>query len=88
MIKIIGDITAIENNMGYTVAHDRGKLDKDGKPLYDTIGYVGDLSGALWLAAREYNHNKLNTKTYTLKEAIDVLKETKQLIDNALKGLE
>lgn len=41
MLHVIDNYYAISNNYGYTVAKDTGRKDKDEKPVYTTLGYVG-----------------------------------------------
>lgn len=41
MVHLIENYYAIPNNMGFTLAVDKGKTDKEGNKTYDTIGYCG-----------------------------------------------
>ena len=39
MVHLIENYYALTNNMGFTLAVDKGKTDKEGNKIYDTIGY-------------------------------------------------
>ena len=41
MVHLIENYYALPNNMGFTLAVDKGKTDKEGNKIYDTIGYCG-----------------------------------------------
>ena len=40
MVHLIENYYALPNNMGFTLAVDKGKTDKEGNKIYDTIGYL------------------------------------------------
>ena len=42
MVHLIENYYALPNNMGFTLAVDKGKTDKEGNKIYDTIGYKMD----------------------------------------------
>lgn len=53
MVHLIENYYAIPNNMGFTLAVDKGKTDKDGNKIYDTIGYCGSFEEAVSLLRRK-----------------------------------
>lgn len=87
MIHIISNYYAIPNNTGFTLVQDKGKVDKDGKEIYATIGYCGDIAEVCWLAYKVAAGERIAERDMELSEAIQVMKETKEMIHNALEGL-
>lgn len=53
MIHLIENYYAIPNNMGFTLAIDKGKTDKEGNKTYDTIGYCGSFEETISLLRRK-----------------------------------
>ena len=52
MIHLIENYYADPNNMGFTLVIDKGRKDKDGKTLYDTVGYCGSFEEVIYLLKR------------------------------------
>lgn len=84
MIHIIDSIYAIPNNMGFTVVR---KKDKEDSKTPVTIGYCGDLEEACHLAYKSAVSEKTIGKNMELSGAIQIMKDTKQMIHKALEGL-
>lgn len=66
---------------------DKGKFDKDGNKLNTTIGYCGDIAEVCWLAYKVAAGEKVAERDMELAEAIQIMKETKEMIYKALEGL-
>lgn len=86
MIRLIDNYCAIPNNMGFTLAVNKGKTDKEGKPVYETIGYCGDIEEVLFLLKRKASSDRVSTRDMELSEALEVIKKTTDEIKEAIKG--
>ena len=53
MVHLIENYYALPNNMGFTLAVDKGKTDKGGNKIYDTIGYCGSFEETISLLRRK-----------------------------------
>lgn len=68
-------------------------IDKNGEeirvPQFDTVGYFGDLAGAVRGIIRDINRRDLDTGTHDLEEAIKIVRSNNDtfydLLDRALK---
>ena len=59
MVHLIENYYAIPNNMGFTLAQDKGRTDKEWNPLYDTVGYCGNFEEVILLLKRKVVGDKL-----------------------------
>lgn len=75
MVHLIENYYAIPNNMGFTLALDKGKTDKDGNKIYDTIGYCGSFEEAVSLLRRKVVDQRLQNGSYELSEALENMKK-------------
>ena len=64
MIHLIQNYYADPNNMGFTLVIDKGRKDKDGKALYDTVGYCGSFEEVIYLLKRRVVNDRLKNRTY------------------------
>ena len=87
MIHQIDNYYALDNNMGFTLAQDKGRTDKDGNRLYDTIGYCGNIEEVIFLLKRKVPSDRLKGDLYELSEALTVIRETTEEIKKAMGGL-
>lgn len=87
MIHIIGDYYAKPNNMGFTVLKKKG-LNKKGQQTYLTVGYCGNMSEVCWLVYQAAVGDRLQERDTELKEAIEIMKETRDMIYKQLEVLE
>lgn len=86
MIHVIDNYYAIPNGNGFTVGQPTDKFDKKtGKQVYRTIGYCGDLKEVCWLVMKERTNQIASEKNMELAEAIEIMKETKEMIRKALR---
>ena len=78
MVHLIENYYAIPNNMGFTLAVDKGKTDKEGNKTYDTIGYCGSFEETISLL------RCLQNGLYELSEALTVIENVKEEIKAAI----
>lgn len=76
MVHLIENYYAIPNNMGFTLAVDKGKTDKEGNKTYDTIGYCGSFEETISLLRRKVVDQRLQNGSYELSEALEILQVT------------
>lgn len=88
MIHLIDNYYALDNNMGFTLAQDKGRTDKDGNKLYDTIGYCGSLRETLELLQRKSHGELVHDGCIELSQALTMLKEQTDRILKAAEGIE
>lgn len=84
MIHLIKNYYAEPYTYGYVLVEDRGRKDKEGNPLYDSLGYCGTLEEILLLLKRKLIANKLKRGMYELDEVIAVIRETNEEIKEIL----
>lgn len=88
MIHLIQNYYADPNNMGFTLVIDKGRKDKDGKVLYDTVGYCGSFEEVIYLLLkRRVVDDRLKTEPMELREALQVIKDTTREITRAMEGV-
>lgn len=85
MIHLIENYYAIPNNMGFTLSVDKGKTDKDGQKIYDTIGYCGSFEETISLLRRKVVDQRLQNGLYELSEALEILQVTAEEIKAAIE---
>lgn len=90
MIKLTGNYVVQVDVHNYTLLRDRGKPDKDGKPTYETIGYYGDLAGAMSGAIQHMTRLRLSDGEHELADAVRVIRECtgefKGVLEQAVGG--
>ena len=86
MIHLIKNYYAIPNNMGFTLAVDKGRKNQDGTNSYDTIGYCGSFEEVIFLLRRKIVDRRLKSGLYELSEALDMIRETSEEIRLAING--
>ena len=84
MVHLIENYYAIPNNMGFTLAVDKGKTDKEGNKIYDTIGYCGSFEETVSLLRRKVVDQRLQNGSYELSEALAVIENVKEEIKAAI----
>ncbi len=75
MIKLTGNYVVQVDVHNYILMRDRGKPDKNGSPTYETLGYFGDLAGALNGAIRHMTRTRLSEGDHELADAVQVIRE-------------
>jgi len=85
MIHLIKNYYADPNNMGFTLVIDKGRKDKDGKVMYDTVGYCGSFEEVIYLLKRKVVNDRLKTEPMELREALQVIRDTTREIIEAMK---
>ena len=84
MVHLIENYYALTNNMGFTLAVDKGKTDKEGNKIYDTIGYCGCFEETVSLLRRKVVDQRLQNGSYELSEALAVIENVKEEIKAAI----
>ncbi|MEI1257500.1 hypothetical protein V8Q34_22485 [Blautia sp. JLR.GB0024] len=84
MVHLIENYYALTNNMGFTLAVDKGKTDKDGNKIYDTVGYCGSFEETISLLRRKVVDQRLQNGSYELSEALAVIENVKEEIKAAI----
>lgn len=72
--------------MGFTLVRDRGRKDKEGNAIRETIGYRGSFEEVIRLLKRKAVDDRLKDKSMELREAIKVIKDTTREITEAVRG--
>lgn len=85
MIHLIENYYADPNNMGFTLVIDKGRKDKDGKALYDTMGYCGSFEEVIYLLKRKVVNDRLKEESVELREALQVIRDATREITEAMK---
>ncbi len=85
MIHLIENYYADPNNMGFTLVIDKGRKDKDGKALYDTVGYCGSFEEVIYLLKRKVVNDRLKEEPMELREALQVIRDATREITEAMK---
>lgn len=87
MVHIYGKYYAKVYEHGYILVKDNGKNDK-GETKWLDLGYYGTLEAVVNGAYNHYVKDKLSKTAVELKEALDFMKETREMFRKALEGLE
>lgn len=85
MITLIHDLVIDVSQNNYTLVVDKNKCDKNGNPIRETVGYFGTLEGAVQAAKNYCIRKKLEADTFTLAEAIKVIRECNKEFMDLLK---
>lgn len=85
MVHLIENYYALPNNMGFTLAVDKGKTDKEGNKTYDTIGYCGSFEETISLLRRKVVDQRLQNGLYELSEALEIIRATTEEIKAAIE---
>lgn len=88
MLHITDNYYAISNNYGYTVARDTGRKNKDGSPVYVTLGYVGTIKEVVELVCKDKLHNRITEGNMELKQALEFIKKQTDRIEEVLGRVE
>lgn len=87
MITLIHDLIIYVDANNYTLMLDKHKQDKKGNPIYETLGYYGTLTSAVY-GAKEYCIRKqLGSDTYMLDHAIKLIKQINKDFLSLLEGV-
>ena len=87
MVHIYGKYYAKVYEHGYILMKDNGKNDK-GETKWLDLGYYGTMESVVNGAYNHYVKDKLSKTAVELKEALDFMKETREMFRKALEGLE
>ncbi len=87
MIHLIENYYADPNNMGFTLVIDKGRKNKEGNSIYDTVGYCGSFEEVIFLLKRRVVNDRLKAESMELREALQVIKDTTREITKAMKEI-
>lgn len=86
MIRITDKLFIAVDSNNYTLMIKTGRFTKKGEEINLTIGYFGSLENALNAAADYISKQKLSEGECSLKEAVDVIRGDKIMIQKLIKG--
>lgn len=66
---------------------DLKRKDKEGNPVYETIGYCGNFEEVILLLKRRVVNDRLSEGSMELAEALQVIRDTTREITDAIKGV-
>lgn len=88
MIHICEDIWAKPTSMGFDLVQLRPEKDKNGNDKYTVLGYCGNIEEVCWLAYKHISGARCAKEKIELKEAIQIMKDTREMIRKALGEFE
>lgn len=84
MIRVNDDYVIAIGPYDYTAQMDVHKTNKEGEPIYKTIGYYPNTESALKAIVKDMIRTKLSNGTHNLEEAIRIIKECNSQFDDLL----
>lgn len=69
----------------YTVKRDLHKVDKNGEPRYDIVGYYGTPESAIKGVLSSMNKTRLSEGKHTLEEALNIIQSNQQQFNELLE---
>lgn len=84
MIRVNEDYVILVDTLNYTPCRDNHKTDKKGNPTYNAIGYYSNLEQALKGIVRDMNGRAFEADTYSLQEALEVIKQSNKVFTDML----
>lgn len=87
MVKLNNEYIVRVDENNYTLMRDRKKFDKEGRPLYETIGYYADLAQAVNGAIQHTTRCRLSEGVCDLCKAIRIIRECNAEFKDLLKEL-
>lgn len=87
MVHIIGKYYAIPNEHGFQLNKHNGVNEK-GAIKWIGIGYYGNMEEVCNATYRDYVNNKCSARAMELKEAIQIMRETKEMFAKIFRELE
>lgn len=89
MIHITKDYYAKpDGNTGFNLVQKRKEKDKNGNDTYAILGYCGNIEEVVRLAYRHLTGKICAEKEMELKEAIQIMRDTREMICKALGEFE
>lgn len=87
MIHVIDNYYAQESNYGYTVVKKTGTLDKEGNPVYATLGYCTKLYQSVELVLKDSAQEYSSGKMIELREAVEFFEGQRKRIEEMMENL-
>lgn len=85
MIEMLDNYVLDVDDHCYTLKQGTGKTDKLGNRVYKTLGYFGDVTGALHALAKELAREKHKHACTSLNEAVNAIREANTRVENLIK---
>ena len=85
MIRVNDDYVILVDTLNYTSCKDDHKTDKNGKPVYKTIGYFSNLEQALRGIIKDMNGRAFEAGVYSLQEALEIIKQSNKVFTDMLR---
>lgn len=85
MIELLDNYVLDVDDHCYTLKQDTGKTDKRGNRVYKTLGYFGDVTGALHALAKELAREKHKQGCTSLNGALNAIRESNTRVENLIK---
>lgn len=85
MIELLDNYVLDVDDHCYTLKQDTGKTDKRGNRVYKTLGYFGDVTGALHALVKELAREKHKHACTSLNEAVNAIREDNTRVENLIK---
>lgn len=85
MIRVNDDYVILVDTLNYTPCRDTHKTDKQGKPVYTSIGYYPNLETALKGIIKDINARTFDADTYSLQEALEVIQQSNKAFTDMLR---
>ena len=85
MVRVNEDYVILVDSLSYDVCIDKHTVDKSGKPVYKPIGYYPNLELALHGIIKDMNARALGEGTYSLQEAIEIIRDSNDTFTKLLK---
>ena len=85
MIRVNEDYVILVDALNYTPCRDNHKIDKKGNPVYKSIGYYSNIEGAVTGIIKDMNSRALEADTYSLQEALEVIRQSNLVFTNMLR---
>lgn len=85
MITLIHDLMIDVDPNNYTLMLDKHKQDKNGKPVFERLGYFGTLESAVNAARKYCIRKRFEADILTLSDAIDIMHSVTEEFSKLLK---
>jgi len=85
IVRVNDDYLIVVDSMDYTLCKDRHKTDKEGKPVYKTLGYYTSLESALNALGKEFIKERLEGAEMGLKEAVSTIREANRELSDIIR---
>jgi hypothetical protein len=85
MVRLTDDLVVTANAYGYKLMRDMHQVDKEGKAVFQPIGYHSTLRSAVRGALEYVNRKGIEENYMTISEAIVFLNNNRRMFEDVLK---